>query len=1280
MNIKTENLKKEFFSLLEENASYLDFLISYADTGYGFYDSTSSEQIWLSDNFKTKFEINDETFLLILISTIKQKINGYKLQTNLRQNIFNHDTFNFDFSHQLTSLICNCKIIPSSESGEQRVILAFMKTGKLSNKFRIFSGSNGSNNIKFSSNNFKEYKLSEDYDVKSNYGFEIGKIQLQDLFSNDEIRKFQESFSEITGVSSVIIDAKGDSAAISDKLFIIREDSDKSKEKIIINCVHQSIALKSPNQNDPVIYKCPKCGLFVGLVSISAGRQHIANLMAGPIRNENVSIDELLVYADELGIGRDEYKKEILKIKVMSRNQFEKTIEFLSFYINSISEKSFQNFVLSKFLEERFDFEKALIESEERLRLSLQATKQGLYDLNVITGEAVVNDEYAEMLGYLPANFTETFQNWLERLHPDDKYRCLKTYYDYISGANPEYSSEFRQKDIDGNWIWIMSLGKIVEYDSDGKPKRILGTHTNITDKKLVEEALQISNQTFSDVMYSIPSGLFIYQYRDDDKLFLIYGNPEAERLTKLNIKQNLGKEFNEIWPNAQKAGITDKFLSVIKTGKNIEIDDILYFDDKISGVFKIRTFKMQGLKLGIAFENITEIKKAESALKESEERYRMLIENQNEFIVKVNVSGKFQYVSPSYCTLFGKSEKELLGLSFRTLIHPLDYDISLKEFENLNIYPHTAFIEHRIITPDGLKWLAWSFKSVKNQDNSIDYFIGVGRDVTNRKQAEFALEEKKQQSELLAKIAFRLSELGKSEDIITFLNQQLKEITKAELIVFSDYNAESKSLITRSIDAEPELKKFAARLIGNKVNNFITPVNDKFYNELVEKIIIRYDTFTDITNGIITPVIDKSLRMFSGLSKFFSISYVVEGVLFGVSVIALKEKQVDPPIDLLKSFAHISAVSLRRKIAEEKLKVLSRGIQQSPALVMITDSNGIIEYINPSFTEVTGYDLDYIIGKNPKILKSGLTPPEVYRDLWEHISKGLDWTGEFLNRKKNGELYWVSSVISPILNENNEITNFIAVKQDITALKNIANDLIKAKEKAEESDKLKTAFLQNMSHEIRTPLNGIIGFTQMLQLPDIKFEEIISYAKTIQSSGKRLIEIVNNVMELSKIETGQVSTHLNEVNLDKTIDYLFKLFANIAKEKGLELKTRIISTDSQTTILTDETKLNQILINLIGNAVKFTKSGNITFGYDVLPNEIRFFVEDTGVGISPAQQMHIFERFYQGDTRISRNYEGAGLGLAICKGFIDLLGGEIGVNSKEGIGSEFYFTLKKEY
>jgi hypothetical protein len=364
------------------------------------------------------------------------------------------------------------------------------------------------------------------------------------------------------------------------------------------------------------------------------------------------------------------------------------------------------------------------------------------------------------------------------------------------------------------------------------------------------------------------------------------------------------------------------------------------------------------------------------------------------------------------------------------------------------------------------------------------------------------------------------------------------------------------------------------------------------------------------------------------------------------------------------------------RKKIEDELKKLSFAITQSPAVVVITDPEGQIEYVNPAFTLHTGYSLKEVIGQNPRILQSGMMPRELYENLWNTILSGSIWQGEMQNRKKNGELYWETAVISAIRNENGEIANFVAVKEDITENKKLWSDLVTAKEKAEESDRLKSAFLANISHEIRTPMNGILGFSELLKDVQLSGDEQQDYIELIHQSGKRMLSIINDLIDISRIDANEVMLNIGELDLNKLLHDLALFFTPEAEKLGLRLHFSNGLPDSESIIETDAKKLEQVITNLIQNALKFTNEGRIEIGYTRKEGMLEFFVSDTGIGVPQEMRESIFDRFRQIDNSITRPHEGAGLGLSISKGYVEMLGGSIRVEPATGGGAMFLFTF----
>jgi PAS domain S-box-containing protein len=363
-------------------------------------------------------------------------------------------------------------------------------------------------------------------------------------------------------------------------------------------------------------------------------------------------------------------------------------------------------------------------------------------------------------------------------------------------------------------------------------------------------------------------------------------------------------------------------------------------------------------------------------------------------------------------------------------------------------------------------------------------------------------------------------------------------------------------------------------------------------------------------------------------------------------------------------------------RVMEKKLRLLNRSVDQSTISLFITDTEGEIEHVNRTFLERSGYTYEELCGKMLRILKPGNAPESMQAEIWENLNAGGEWQGEWQNRRKSGEVYWERVYLSAVKNNQDRVENFIALCEDITQQKKIESDLIAAKEKAEESDRLKSAFLANMSHEIRTPMNGILGFLQLINKPDISDIARDQYISIINESGNRLMDTINDLIEISQIETGQLKISFSAIDLNEILEYLYGFFKPEAENKGLQLIACNNLPVPGSIIYTDKSKLQSILVNLIKNALKFTREGFVEFGAGIKDNSLCLYVKDSGIGIPGDKLEKIFDRFVQADMTYSKAYEGSGLGLSLVRSYIDALGGTISVKSQVGQGTVFKITL----
>jgi hypothetical protein len=361
------------------------------------------------------------------------------------------------------------------------------------------------------------------------------------------------------------------------------------------------------------------------------------------------------------------------------------------------------------------------------------------------------------------------------------------------------------------------------------------------------------------------------------------------------------------------------------------------------------------------------------------------------------------------------------------------------------------------------------------------------------------------------------------------------------------------------------------------------------------------------------------------------------------------------------------------KKSMENRLMLLSEAVEQNPISVYITDSQGIITYVNKAFSQLTQFTELEIIGKSPNIFKSGKQDDTFYKKLWDRINKGDIFSETIFNKKKNGEIYPVRIIISPIKNLEGEVTNFVALQQDLS-------ELIIAKEKAEESNRLKSAFLATMSHELRTPLNHVLGFSDMI--PDMTDDESIKeFAGLIHESGSNLLNIIEDIFDLAMVEQSEIKIREDVVFIrdiyTELKNQLQEVLSESNKNDNIRLNSKIDSSIATRQIITDKSKVIQVMSNIIKNAVKYTHNGEISFSLMFVEgNYLSIKVKDTGIGIPKDKLEIIFEFFRQGDDSHTRKYEGVGIGLAISKRIANAMGGTIKVESELDMGSEFTFSF----
>lgn len=596
-------------------------------------------------------------------------------------------------------------------------------------------------------------------------------------------------------------------------------------------------------------------------------------------------------------------------------------------------------------------------------------------------------------------------------------------------------------------------------------------------------------------------------------------------------------------------------------------------------------------------------------------QKYQIISKYANDAFFLISKDGTIVEANDKAIEMYGYSLTELKGRPFVLLEAP-ENRIEWVDLLSRLRHDSGSVYESIHINRNGRKFFVEISAKIISINNEL-FLVAIVRDIEDRKKAEFQLKESEKKFHLL---------FEQSYDPILVLNK--------DFII--DCNSKAGKLF--GILKED--------LVNKEFRQFIAETDNKIINELFEL--------------IYNPEKQEGKTFVLKLKRSNNEVFDAE---INLSVVELGGERV------VQMF--IRDITERKKFLEY-LEKLTKAVENTDEMMMITDVNGVIEYVNPAFEKVTGYSLEEIKGATPRILKSGLQPDEFYQELWQTILSGKSWQGILVNKKKDGSLYTEEMLISPIKNENNQIISFVAIKKDVTERIKAEEELKRARLKAEESDRIKSNFLSMMSHEVRTPLNVILGFLDIIKssINPEEFPEKQHVFSVIERNSKRLINLINDIIDISRIESNEMKLNFDIHSVDALIRRAILEFQDEANAKGLELKEELNL--ENVFIKVDDLRFNQIMSNLISNAIKFTSRGGVTISAEVKSNKVYISVKDTGIGIPKEYFPHLFEFFRQAEEGYNRNFEGAGLGLAITKKLVTLMNGDIYVESELNKGSTF--------
>lgn len=564
-------------------------------------------------------------------------------------------------------------------------------------------------------------------------------------------------------------------------------------------------------------------------------------------------------------------------------------------------------------------------------------------------------------------------------------------------------------------------------------------------------------------------------------------------------------------------------------------------------------------------------------------------------------------------------------------------------------------------------------FGSVRriSEENLLDHSISELTETYSKLQNEILEREKGEET-----IREQYREIHEYSEQLRLFNEKLEERVTERTTALAESEEKYRNLINGSTDVilvHEYLGDGSSKLI--EVNDTACILLGYTREELLQL------SFADFIENLTDDYVQNSIKRLTREKQFtheqiFVSKYGKKTPMETISqLVTLQGKHV-----ILSTARDIT----ERKYAQQALiqseRRLKKMIYKSPLPIVVTDDKQDIEYFNDKFIELFGYTLNDI--RTTEDWYQLCYPDKDYRELVKETwKKAIEKAKaektdidkqEFLIRIKNGEIRHCEFFMVPF------DTFSMIIINDISGIIQTQQELVKAKDKAEESDRLKSAFLANMSHEIRTPMNGIIGFADMLRRPERTEEQHNTYIDIIYKSSNQLLKIINDILDISKLDAGQTIIKETQCSINAILDELFTQFS---KENSFdpEIEFRVIKSlpNEKVFVIAEERKLRQVLMNLLSNSFKFTSSGSIEFGYHLIENNfLEFYVKDTGIGIQKEKQEIIFERFRQVEESFTRKYGGTGLGLAISKGFVELMGGKIRMETAEDVGTTFLFTI----
>ena len=899
-----------------------------------------------------------------------------------------------------------------------------------------------------------------------------------------------------------------------------------------------------------------------------------------------------------------------------------------------------------------------------------------------------VNHKFTELFGYT-AEDIPTLSAWFELTVPEERRQEVQARWEERlkrarEGLRAEllHRCEIRCKD---------GTTRTVEGICSAFGEWLLFFFVDLTEKLWLEDELHWRDSLLHSVMNAMPEGMILF----DEEGAVIEWNPAYARSTGISVQDALGQKCWDLQfralPEEMRTpemyerikGVLQRFFQTGELPERLRFREIVVERmDSEKHFLQFHSFPIKtprGYMLGGIAHDVTQRRRNEVELA----RYREQLEKQNQelrqlaqairqsgsTIVITDLDSCVVYANPKFEETTGYTVEEVLGKNLRFMqsgAHPKSYYEQLWRTLKAKQEWRGEFLNRR---KDGsLYWEYATIAPIFDDDGNVTHYIAVKEDITARKQAEAEVQ-------LLLSLTRGISE---ARDFLEALEIALRLVGEHTGWVLGEawipdphgILLKNSGVTYLSRPEDESLQKFAqismefSFPMGVGVPGRIWASGEPEWQEDIS--VLGEETYLRV----------KYARL-AGLKAALGVPIIADEEVLAVLVFYTDHSQVEELrlVELVSSVALQLGAVLRRKQVEEENLRLTTAVEQSASTVVITDKQGTITYVNPKFTQLTGYTFEEALGQNPRILKAKETPltAEDYRNLWRTILSGQSWHGEFCNQKKNGELFWESAIISPIRNLRGEITHFIAIKEDITARKKAEEQLREYAAMLEEQNAELDAFAHTVAHDLKNPLTIVMGFSLALESKWQEFspQRMDQYLHTISENTKRMNNIIDELLLLASVR-GLEGVELQPLEMQSLVDEAMQRLTYMSEERHAEIEYP----DRWPTAMGYGPWVLEVWTNYISNAIKYGGTPpHIEVGATELEHTIRFWVKDNGPGLTESQQKRLFvpfERFHQVRAR------GHGLGLSIVRRIVERLGGEVGAeNAPEG-GSIFYFTLPK--